>query len=228
MQTKSGAPGAPPGAVEERRKEPRKNKPFFVGYSVDGVAFLPAYGLEISRSGVRLLAEAVMPDADFRVRIMLNKRDFIVDLKKIWEQQVPRDDQIWTMTGTKFVMIGHIDREFIESYVEEKPFYEGNKLLEQLDELRKRPDKADRILPQELLDEFLARLVKLERLAPLAPNESPLVKFRYDGPRQKNGQRVHLITIQSKTVKDGKISPFVTRFIFDDHGKHVEILGNTV
>ena len=227
MQTKSGV-NTPTGVIEERRKEPRKNKPYFIGYSVDGVAFLPAYGLEVSRSGMRLLGEALLPDGDFRVRVMLNKRDFLVDVKKVWEQQVPREDQLWWMTGAKFVLIGPVDREFVASYVEDKPFFEGNKLLEQLDELRKRPDKADRLLPKELLDQFLTRLVKLERLAPVAEKESPLVKYRYDGPRDRNGQRVHLITIQSKIVQDGKTQPYVTRFIFDDTGKKVEILGNTI
>lgn len=208
---------------EERRKEARKKKPFFIAYTINDIVFVPAYGLDVSKQGIRVLTDAQLPD-EVRLRIMLKERDFIVGVRKVWETDVPREGKLWFMAGMRYVVIGQNDREFLECYVAGKPYYEGNKLLEMLDELRKHPDDADTILPQEVLERFHRHLVAKKRLV-LREKESPLVKYHYDGPRQRNGQRVHLMTIASKVVEKGRERRYLTTFVFNDTATVIETRG---
>ncbi|HXF33493.1 MAG TPA: PilZ domain-containing protein, partial [Candidatus Acidoferrales bacterium] len=134
---------------DERRKETRKKKPFFIAYTVNEIVFVPAYGLDLSKQGIRILTDVSMPD-EFRMRIMFKERDFIVGARKLWEMETPREDKIWQMAGLRFVVIGQNDREFIEAYIAGKQYFEGSKLVEMLEELRKHPDKAEHILPPEV------------------------------------------------------------------------------
>jgi hypothetical protein len=185
--------------------------------------YVPAYGLDISKQGIRILTDVTMPD-ELRLRIMFKERDFIVGVRKLWEQEAPREDKVWHMAGMRYVVIGQNDREFIEALVAGKPYFEGNKLLEMLEELRKHPDSADRLLPPEVLERFHRHLAVRNRLI-LRERESPLVKYRYEGPRQRNGKRVHLMTIQSKVVEGGQTRVFLTKFVFNDTATAIEVIG---
>ena len=207
---------------EERRQETRKKKPFFIAYTLNDITFVPAYGLDIGKTGIRILTEQSMP-GDFRLRIMFKERDFIVGARNLWTREVDREDKKWQMTGLRFTVISQNDREFLECYVVDKPYFEGNKLLEMLEELRKHPENAETLLPPEILERFLRHLVVRKRLI-MREKESPLVKYHYEGPRQRNGQRVHLMTIQSKVVEDGQTHPFVTKFVFNDAATSIEVL----
>jgi hypothetical protein len=208
---------------DERRKETRKRKPFFIAYTVNEIVFVPAYGLDISKQGIRILTDVSMPD-EFRMRIMFKERDFIVGARRLWEMETPREDKIWQMAGLRFVVIGQNDREFIEAYIAGKQYFEGSKLVEMLEELRKHPDKAEHILPPEVLERFHRHLATRRRLV-IREKESPLVKYHYDGPRQRNGQRVHLMTVYSKVVEKGEEHKFVTKFVFNDSATAIEVMG---
>jgi hypothetical protein len=210
------------GGGDDRRKQSRKKKPFFIAYTDDKGAFVPAYALDIGRTGIRLLSELPVPD-EGQVRVMIEKRDFIISVRKVWSTEVEREDKQWHMTGLRFSAIAPNDREFIDHYVAGKEYFEGSKLVEWLEELRKNPDSADRVLPQEILDRFHRQLVLKNRLV-LRDNESPLVKYRYGGQLMRHGRRVHVMTIQSKIVEDGQTRPFVTKFVFDDKAISIEML----
>lgn len=212
-----------PWSGDERRKGPRKKKPFFIAYTINDVIFIPAYGLDIGRAGMRILTDVQMPSTEFRIRIMFKQRDFIVGVKKLWEQETPRADKVWFMAGLRYTVVGTNDREFIDCYVHDKPYYEGNKLLEMLEELRRHPDNAERILPQDVLERFHRHLVLKRRLV-LHEHESPLVKYRYEGPRQRNGKRVHLMTVESRVITDQGPHAFRTRFVFNDTATSIEVL----
>src|SRR5579863_6451756 len=108
---------------EERRKEARKKKPFFIAYTINEIVFIPAYGLDISKQGIRILTDVSMPE-ELRLRIMFKERVFIVGVHKLWEIEVPREDKIWQMSGLRYVVVGHNDREFIECYIAGKPYFE--------------------------------------------------------------------------------------------------------
>jgi hypothetical protein len=208
---------------EERRKEARKKKPFFIAYTLNEIVYVPAYGLDVSKQGIRILTDVKMPE-ELRLRIMFKERDFIVGVRKLWEQETPREDKVWQMAGLRYIVIGQNDREFIEAYVAGKAYYEGNKLVEMLEELRKHPEKADEILPREVLERFHRHLASRNRLV-LREKESPLVKYHYEGPRQRNGKRVHLMTIQSKVSDGGDTRVFITKFVFNDNATAIEVIG---
>jgi hypothetical protein len=206
----------------ERRTEPRKKKPFYIAYTINEVTYNPAYGLDISKPGMRVLTDVEMPP-EFRLRVLFKEHEFIVGARKMWETEVPREDNMRWMAGVHFVVISQNDREFIECYVADKPYFAGNKLLEMLEELRKHPDNADRILPPEVLERFHRHLILRKRLVK-REGESPLVRYHYDGPRQRNGQREHLMTIQSKVVEADKTREFTTKFVFNDTASSIEVM----
>lgn len=216
---------AHPWAGRERRNNPRKRKSFFIAYTMDELSFVPAYGLDVSRTGVRILTDVQMPPRDFRLRLMFKERDFLVGVTKVWETETPRDDKIWYTAGARFEVIGKNDREFLACWIVDRPYYEGSnqKLLDMLEELRKHPDNVERILPLELLMRFHKLLVARHRLV-LEEHKSPLVKYRYDGPRDRAGKRVHVMTIWSKVVGKAETESFTTRFAFDDAAKKIEVL----
>lgn len=220
---KNGTP--PPQTLrEEHRHRLRKKKPYYIAFSLNGVVFIPGYGLDISRTGLRLLTEAQLPENDFQVRIMLQGNDFQVTVQKAWDRLAPNDEKQRWLTGARFTKIENKDREFLEYYVQDKPYFSSSNLLKALEELRKRPDNADLILPRETLRLFLDKLVKMGRLSPIKERVQPLVKYRYQGTRLRRGMQMHVLQISSKIVKKDTPMVFTTRFAFDDTASVIDII----
>jgi hypothetical protein len=221
----SVAPKKPTAEQDEatQRKTPRKAKPFYIAFSVNEVLFVPAYGLDIGTDGLRILTDVPMPD-EFKVRVMLEERNFVVTVRKSWDKQVDKDGKTHWITGCRFFEIGPIDREFIRCYVSGEKFIEHSALTAALDELRKRPDRADLLLPREMLDYFLKKLIELNRLAPLASQANPLVRYQYEGKRRVGSAPMHLLRIDSRRAHDDTMDRFTTRFIFDENGGNIRMV----
>lgn len=214
----------PPSSSAEQRRWPRKAKPFYLAFSHNGIVFVPGYGLDISRSGVRILTTAKLTQTEFHARIMLGGSDFLVTAQKVWECPAPNDRQQRWLTGSRYTKIDATDRMFIEMYVQGKAYVPKSKLVVALEELRARPDNADRILPSETLRRFLQRLVAMGRLAPLKAREEPLVSYRYQGTRRRGGADMHVLQIRSKIVKKDVPHVFTTRFAFDDTASIIHVV----
>lgn len=210
--------------VENKRNAKRKQKAFYIAFSVNDLVYIPAYGLDISRDGMRIFTDVEMPDVPFKVRVMLEGREFTATLKKCWGKQVPHGSKTGWITGTRFTEIAPIEREFIDCYANGEPFYAGNKLLEALERLRLEPDRADLWLPPELLTAFLQQLVALNRLAPLSEKTYPLVRYRYEGTTISGEEVTHIVLIESRKLSSDGLSRFNTRFGFDQTGANLRVL----
>lgn len=208
----------------ERRVRVRKQKLFYIAYTLDESTFSPAYGLDVSRSGMRILTDQRMPEDDFRVRTLIEGREFLVGVRKVWDEETEYRGALWWRAGVRFVVIGTNDREFIDCYVADKEYFEGNKLLEALEQVRLRPDDADRLLPQSLLERFHRNLIRRHRLNHLHERENPLVKYQYDGPRRLQGKRIHVMTVESKFIIEDETRLYKTRFAFNDNASWVKAL----
>jgi hypothetical protein len=209
---------------QNQRAAPRKQKPFYIAFSINDIAYIPAYGLDISRDGMRLFTDGQMPEDPFKVRILLHGRDFKVTLKKTWDRWASQGSKDGWLTGTRFVAIAPPDREFVECYANGEPFYEGSKLLEALEELKKHPERPDRCLPPEILNGFLQQLVALKRLAPLTERRYPLVRYRYEGARVRGGETTHVVHVESRMLVQEGMRRFSTRFGFDQAGLNLHVL----
>jgi hypothetical protein len=205
------------GKEQNRRKFPRKRKPYRAAYSVDGKSTRPAIGLDISGGGLCILTQEQVGREEFEVRAQIDERSVRQDNvqhqgRKVWRY------------GMRFTGIPADDWDAIVRYTTDKPVAESNKAQEELTTVRMTPDDTARLLPKELQTRLLQMLVDRRRLAPLDGRVTPLVQYFYSGIVRHNEKLVHRLVIQSKLVGPERDELFETRFVFDENGQNVQIL----
>jgi hypothetical protein len=212
------------GKEQNRRKFPRKRKPYRAGYSLDGKTTRPAIGLDISGGGLCILAQEAIGREEFEVRVQLDERNLRVRAKVVWHDNVQHQGRKVWRYGMRFTGIPADDWDAIIRYTTDRPISEANKAQEELAAVRMTPDDTARLLPKELQTRLLQMLVERRRLAPLDERVTPLVQYFYSGIVRHNDKLVHRLVIQSKVVGPERDELFETRFVFDESGKNVQIL----
>lgn len=213
------------GKEPNRRKYPRKRKPYRATVSVDGgISQRPAIGLDISGGGLCLLTQEPTGMEEFEVRATIDTRALRVRAKSVWQDTVTHQGKSVWRYGMRFTGISADDWDSIIRYTTDKPVQEVNKAQEELVSVRMTPDDASRLLPIQLQRRLLAMLVERRRLAPLQENVTPLVQYFYSGVVRYNNELMHRLTIQSKVVGSEGAEMYETRFVFDDQGTKVEML----
>ena len=212
------------GKEQNRRKFPRKRKPYRAAYSLDGKSTRPAIGLDLSGGGLCILTQEPIGRDDFEVRIVLDERNLRMRVKVVWHDNVQHQGRTVWRYGTRFTGISADDWDAIIRYTTERPVAESNKAQEELTTVRMTPDDTARLLPKELQNRLLAMLVERRRLAPLDERHTPLVHYFYSGIVRHNETLMHRLVIQSKVVGAERDEMFETRFVFDESGKNVQIL----
>jgi hypothetical protein len=213
------------GKEPNRRKYPRKRKPYRATVSIDGgISQRPAIGLDISGGGLCLLTQEPTGMEEFEVRATIDTRVLRMRAKSVWQDTVTHlGKSVWRY-GMRFTGISADDWDTIIRYTTDKPVQEVNKAQEELVSVRMTPDDANRLLPIQLQRRLLAMLVERRRLAPLQANVTPLVQYFYSGVVRYNNELMHRLTIQSKVVGSEGAEMYETRFVFDDQGTKVEML----
>jgi hypothetical protein len=211
------------GKEQNRRKFPRKRKPFRATYSLDGQTARAAIGLDISGGGVCILTQEAVPREEFQVQLTLNERHVHIRVKTVWQDSVQHQGRKVWRYGLRFTGIPADDWDAIIRYTTDRPVAESNKAQEELATVRMTPDDTARLLPGELQTRLLQMLVERRRLAPL-DDKTPLVQYFYSGIVRHNDKLVHRLVIQSKLVGPENDELFETRFVFDESGKNVQIL----
>lgn len=212
------------GKEQNRRKFPRKRKPYRATYSLDGRSTRPAIGLDLSGGGLCVLTQEAVPQDEFEVRVLLEDRNVRVRAKVVWRDNVQHQGRKVWRYGMRFTGIQADDWDAIIRYTTDRPIGESNKAQEELTTIRMTPDDTARLLPKELQNRLLSMLVERKRLAPLDDRVTPLVHYFYSGIVRHNDKLVHRLVIQSKVVGPERDELFETRFVFDEAGKNVQIL----
>jgi len=212
------------GKEQNRRKFPRKRKPYRAAYLIDGRSTRAAIGLDISGGGLCMLTqEPVAPD-EFEVRVQLQDRNLRIRARKVWHDNVQHQGRMVWRYGMRFTGISADDWDAIIRYTTDRPVAESNKAQDELTAVRMSPDDTARLLPKDLQTRLLAMLVERRRLAPLDDRVTPLVQYFYSGIVRHNDRLMHRLVIQSKVVGPDSDELFETRFVFDESGKNVQIL----
>ncbi len=211
------------GKEQNRRKFPRKRKPYRAAYSLDGKSTRAAIGLDIGGGGLCILTQEPVGRDELEVRAELDERSVRVRAKIVWHDNVQHQGRKVWRYGMRFVGIAADDWDAIIRYATDRPVTETNKAQEELGAVRMTPDDAARLLPRELQTRLLQMLVDRGRLAPLS-DRVPLVQYFYSGVVRHDDRMVHRIVIQSKVVGAERDDLFETRFVFDESGKNVQIL----
>jgi len=212
------------GKEPNRRKYPRKRKPYRATVSTDGLQQRPAIGLDISGGGLCLLTQEPTGREEFEIRATIETRVLRMRAKSVWQDTVTHQGKSVWRYGMRFTGISADDWDSIIRYTTDKPVAETNKAQEELVSVRMTPDDASRLLPIQLQGRLLALLVERRRLAPLQENVTPLVQYFYSGVVRYNNALVHRLTIQSKVVGPEGAEMYETRFVFDDQGSNIQIL----
>jgi PilZ domain len=212
------------GKEQNRRKFPRKRKPYRAAYSVDGKSTRPAIGLDISGGGLCILTQEQVGREEFEVRAQIDERPVRVRARTVWQDTVQHQGRKVWRYGMRFTGIPADDWDAIVRYTTDKPVAESNKAQEELTTVRMTPDDTARLLPRELQTRLLQMLVDRRRLAPLDVKVTPLVQYFYSGIVRHNDKLVHRLVIQSKVVGPERDELFETRFVFDENGQNVSIL----
>lgn len=211
------------GKEQNRRKFPRKRKPYRAAYFLDGKSTRAAIGLDISGGGLCVITQEPVRQDELEVRIELDARSVRVRAKIVWHDNVQHQGRKVWRYGMRFVGIAADDWDAIMRYTTDRPVEEANKAQEELSAVRMTPDDAARLLPRELQTRLLQMLVERGRLAPLT-ERVPLVQYFYSGIVRHDDRLVHRLVIQSKVVGPEHDDLFETRFVFDESGKNVQIL----
>jgi len=212
------------GKEQNRRKFPRKRKPYRAAYSLDGKTTHAAIGLDIGGGGLCILTQEPIKRDEFEVRVVLDERNLRMRAKVVWHDNVQHQGRKVWRYGMRFTGIPADDWDAIIRYTTDRPVTEANKAQEELAAVRMTPDDTARLLPKELQTRLLQMLVERRRLAPLDERVTPLVQYFYSGIVRHNDRLVHRLVIQSKVVGPERDELFETRFVFDESGKNVQIL----
>ena len=212
------------GKEQNRRKFPRKRKPFRATYSFDGHTSRAAIGLDIGGGGLCILTQEPLARDEFEVRVQLDERQLHVRVKTVWHDNVQHQGRKVWRYGTRFTGIPADDWDAVIRYTTDRPVAESNKAQEELATVRMTPDDTARLLPGELQTRLLQLLVERRRLAPLDERVTPLVQYFYSGIVRHNDKLMHRLVIQSKVVGPETDELYETRFVFDESGKNVQIL----
>jgi hypothetical protein len=212
------------GKEQNRRKFPRKRKPYRAAYSLDGKSTRAAIGLDVSGGGLCILTQEAVGREEFEVRVVLDERNLRMRAKVVWHDNVQHQGRKVWRYGMRFTGIPADDWDAIIRYTTDRPVSEANKAQEELTAVRMTPDDTARLLPRELQNRLLSMLVERRRLAPLEERHTPLVQYFYSGIVRHNEKLMHRLVIQSKVVGPERDELFETRFVFDESGKNVQIL----
>jgi hypothetical protein len=212
------------GKEQNRRKFPRKRKPYRAAYSLDGKSTRAAIGLDLSGGGLCILTQEPVGREEFEVRLVLDERNLRMRVKVVWHDNVQHQGRKVWRYGMRFTGIPADDWDAIIRYTTDRPVADTNKAQEELSSVRMTPDDTARLLPKELQTRLLSMLVDRRRLAPLEERHTPLVQYFYSGIVRHNDKLMHRLVIQSKVVGPEQDELFETRFVFDESGKNVQIL----
>ena len=213
------------GKDVNKRKYPRKRRPYVAAYSLDGKTQKPAIGLDLSGGGCCILTQENVASKEFELRAKIDDRTVRLRAKTVWADNVTHQGRRVWRYGMQFTGIPADDWDAIIRYTTDKAMVEGNKAQDDLTKVRLTPDDTARLLPHALQNRLLTMLVQRGRLAPLDDKVTPLVQYFYSGIVKHEGRPMHRLAIQSKVVgAEGVSELYETQFVFDDSGTNIGVL----
>jgi len=213
---------------KDKRRHTRREKAFSADWTAaPEVPPIAVIGIDVSASGAGILAREEIKNDEFILRLKLDERVIPTRVKKARTLPGTLQGAKAFRYGVEFVSISADDWDAVVRWSKGGSAAEtGNKVKSDLEMVRMTADDADRLMPVALQNRLLGGLVRRGRLAPLAPNQQPLVQYFYGGTVRRNAIMMHRLAIVSRvtdTVNNGAPAEFRTMFYFDDGGQHIEM-----
>ena len=174
---------------KDKRRHLRREKAFSADWtSAPEVPPTAVIGIDVSASGVGILSRDEIPFDEFIMRIKLDQRVIPVRVKKARSLPGTLQGQKAFRYGLEFVSISADDWDAVVRWSKGGAAAEiGNKAQADLEMVRMSADDAERLMPVALQNRLLSGLARRGRLAPLQPNQQPLVQYFYGGTVRRNG-----------------------------------------
>ncbi len=213
---------------KDKRRHLRREKAFSADWtSAPEKAPTAVIGIDVSASGAGILAREAIPQDEFILRLKLDNRVIPTRVRKMRSLPGTLQGAKAYRYGVEFVSISADDWDALVRWSKGGAADDGsNKAQSDLEMVRMSADDADRLMPVALQNRLLAGLVKRGRLAPMQPNQQPLVQYFYGGTVRRNAMLMHRLAIVSRvadTINHGPAAEFRTMFFFDETGANVEM-----
>ena len=212
---------------KDKRRHARREKAFSADWTPGpDVPPTPVIGLDVSASGAGILSRDAIELEEFILRLKLDTRVIPTRVKVARRLPGTLQGAKAFRYGVEFVSIAADDWDAVVRWSKGGPAAEAdNKVKSDLEMVRMTADDADRLMPVALQTKLLSGLVRRGRLAPLVPNQQPLVQYFYGGTVRRSGMMMHRLAIVSRVadVNSGAPVEFRTSFYFDENGEHIEM-----
>ena len=212
---------------KDKRRHTRREKAFSADWtSAPETPPTPVIGLDVSASGAGILSRDPIDPEEFILRLKLDERVIPTRVKRARTLPGTLQGAKAFRYGVEFVSISADDWDAVVRWSKGGSAAEaGNKVKSDLEMVRMSADDADRLMPVALQTRLLNGLSRRGRLAPLVPNQQPLVQYFYGGTVKRNGMLMHRLAIVSRVadINQGAPAEFRTMFYFDENGGHVEM-----
>jgi hypothetical protein len=213
------------GKDVNKRKYPRKRRPYVAAYCLDGKAQKPAVGLDLSGGGCCILTQENVIAKEFELRAKIHDRTLCLRAKTVWRDNVSHQGRLVWRYGMQFSGIPADDWDAILRYLTDASITDSDGPQDDPANVPLTPDDTARLLPQELQNRLLSMLVQCGRLAPPDDNVTPPFHYFYSGIVKHEGKPMHRLAIQSMFVdSEGTPERFETQFVFDDSGMNIGVL----
>ena len=212
---------------KDTRRHTRREKAFSADWTpTPEVPPIPVIGLDISASGAGILSRNAIEKDEFILRLKLDERVIPTRVKVARKLPGTLQGAKAFRYGVEFVSISADDWDAVVRWSKGGAAAEaGNKVKSDLEMVRMTADDADRLMPVALQTKLLNGLSRRGRLAPLVPNQQPLVGYFYGGTVKRSGMLMHRLAIVSRIadINNGPPQEFRTLFYFDENGEHIEM-----
>ncbi len=212
------------GKPENRRRYPRRAGGFRVWIASDS-GWNSAGGVDISASGMGLIAPSKFAKDEVNLRIVIENKAIVVRAKQVWCIPGTLQGKPVFRYGVQYTGIGADDWDALVRFCNSESVNVENKAQKELEMVRMQADDVARLIPTRLQERLLNMLVQSRRLSPLEKDKIPLVQYAYGGVTKRGSKQLHRLQIHSRVVEEvtGETVSFDTRFLFDESGTDVEM-----
>ncbi|HEV3153552.1 MAG TPA: PilZ domain-containing protein [Candidatus Baltobacteraceae bacterium] len=212
------------GKPENRRRYPRRSGGFRVWIATDS-GWTGASGVDISASGMGLIAPSKFTRDEINLRIQIEDRPILARAKQVWCIPGTLQGRPVYRYGIQYTGIAADDWDALVRFCNSEAVNLENKAQKELEMVRMQADDVARLIPTRLQERLLTMLVQARRLAPLEKEKIPLVAYAYGGITKRGLRQLHRLQIHSRVVDElsGETTSYDTRFLFDDSGNDIEM-----
>lgn len=203
---------------QDRRRYARRRDTYKLWCAL-GTKWVSAYGVDISASGLGMVAPLAIQKDEMQFRAYLDDTYVVLRARKVWEQPGTFRGQIVHRYGLKITGIAAGDWDTLVRYCSQDEDQTDDVRLHKL-----QPDEVARLIPYTLQHRMLGVLVERKRLAPL-DGKTPLVQYAYAGKTEREGVTLHRVAVHSRIFDPASMETrsFDTRFLFADDGSSLTL-----